>query len=372
MADTRMAAGGTDAGDAYAELVPLGFSERFQADFAPHALAGLEPGRVARSDRGSLMVLTATGVVRAEVASALLREADARSLPAAGDWAALSRPEGLEHAVVEAVLPRASEFAREDPGKTTVAQVVAANVDTVFIVQGLDRGVNPRRLERELVLAWESGAAPVVVLAKADLAEDVESERSVAEAVAPGVEVLTVSCVTGEGLEALREHVGTGRTAALLGASGVGKSTLVNSLAGADVQATAAVRESDSRGRHTTVARELIPLPGGGVLLDTPGMRAIALWGAEEGVAAAFSDVEALAEGCRFRDCGHNTEPGCAVLEAVAAGELDAARLESYQKLQRELVVLAAKQDARLRSMIDRDWRIISKEAKRLRKERGR
>ena len=224
--------------------------------------------------------------------------------------------------------------------------MLIANVDVVFVVQALSgRGINVRRLERELVLAWESGAVPVVVLTKADVAEDIEYQRSLAADAAPNVDIIVESAVSGLGVDEIRARIGYGVTAAFLGGSGVGKSTLVNRLVGEESQETADVRKSDGKGRHTTVAREMVLLPGGGILVDTPGMRGIGLWDATDGIASAFPDIDALAERCRFRDCTHVSEPGCAVISAVEDGSLPLRRLESYRTLQAELVALGHRQD---------------------------
>jgi ribosome biogenesis GTPase len=243
-------------------------------------------------------------------------------------------------------------------------QVLAANVDTVFVVHPIAEDPNLRRIERELALAWDSGAVPVVVLTKADLSADADAARDAVEAVALGVDVVVTSAVEGEGIDALGAYATGGRTVALVGPSGAGKSTLVNALVGSDVQATREVRESDGKGRHTTVVREIVPLPGGGALLDTPGMRALALTDADEGIAVAFADIVELAEDCRFRDCTHSGEPGCAVQAAVDRGELAPERLESWHKLRREAEVAAMKTDARLRSEEVRRWKVILKSVK--------
>lgn len=336
-------------------LERLGWDDRLEALAADAGGDGARgrPGRVARVDRGLSTVITATGTVRAGL-SPELRDATADPLerPAVGDWVLVTADE--DEPVVTAVLPRSSAFVRGAPseGDVTTAQVVAANVDTVFVVQALTAGPNLRRLERELVLAWESGAGPVVVLTKADLAtaEEIDAAREAIESVALGVSAHFVSNVTGEGIDELRAYAGGSRTVALIGASGVGKSTLVNRLVGEDLQATAEVREKDQRGRHTTVARELVPLPGGGVLVDTPGLRALSLWDADDGLARAFSDIEELALECRFTDCAHEAEPDCAVRAAVEAGELDAERLDSYHRLTRELDRQEAVSDPRARA----------------------
>ncbi len=347
-------------------LEQLGFSDRERALFATLAEGGLEPARVARVDRGLPLVVSESGIERAEPATHLVKSADASSSRVVvGDWVALARPEGHEMPIIEVILPRHSAFTRQDPGEETGEQVLIANVDVVFVVQSLSGGgVNANRLERELVVAWESGARPVVVLTKADLAEDAESQRLLAEELAFGVDVIVESVVSGVGIEEVRRHVPVGVTAALLGSSGVGKSTLLNHLVGDDVQQTAEVRSSDDKGRHTTVAREIISLPGGGVLIDTPGMRALALWDSSEGLASAFPEIEALSERCRFRDCAHENEPGCAVIAAVESGELPARRLDSYRRLTAELSRLARRQDERAWRDKDQAMKKIAKAVK--------
>lgn len=342
-------------------LPSLGWNARIETLFAPFQDRGLVPARVAREDRDRYTVLDESGARPAELAGRLRHDARTRAeLPAVGDWVAL-RPGAASSAVIDAVLPRSSAFVRKVAGETTEEQVVAANVDTVFLVSGLDGDFNPRRVERYLAAAWESGAEPVVVLNKSDLAADLDTRVAEVEAVAPGAAVVPLSALGREGLDALAPWLAPGRTVALIGSSGVGKSTLVNALLGVERQATAAVREDDSRGRHTTSHRELIALPGGALLLDTPGMRELQLWGDEDGLGEAFPDVAALAAECRFRDCRHEQEPGCAVLAAAASGALDAARFESWRKLQRELQWLASRQDARARAELLSKWKAIHK-----------
>jgi ribosome biogenesis GTPase len=339
-------------------LVPLGWDERWAA--LALGARGRRPGRVVRVDRGLVTVATEHGTERARPCAAL-REGDALGLPATGDWVMVDdRDDGPE---VTAVLDRRSAFVRGDPmeGWATSAQVVAANVDHVFIVHALISGPNLRRLERELVLTYESGANPVVVLTKADLVDEASGAIAAVRAVAPVVDVVVTSSVTGEGLDRLREYERGHRTVALIGASGVGKSTLVNLFLGEERQATAEVRATDRRGRHTTTARELVVLPEGGVLVDTPGLRAVALWDADDGFARAFADVEELASGCRFRDCAHGTEPGCAVRAAVDDGRLDAARLDSYLRLDEELERLAIQADVRARAEKNRRDRVAQR-----------
>lgn len=301
-------------------LARLGYDEALAGWFGDLGLADAVPGRVARVDRGACMVLTAEGRVRSAGAPGLVT----------GDWLALAGD------AVAAVAPRRSAVTRADPSGAG-EQVLAANVDAVFIVHGLDRPLRPGRLERGFVLAWETGADPVLVLAKADLVADPDAAAAEAISLAPGVPVHLTSAFTGLGLDGLLVELDGRRTAALLGESGAGKSTLVNALTGAEVMPTAPVRAKDAKGRHTTTARHLVPLPGGGVLVDTPGLRQLGLWSGEAGLSATFPDVEELAAACRFSDCAHTGEPGCAVAEALADGRLSPRRLAGYDKLQKEL-----------------------------------
>lgn len=354
-------------------LAELGCSPRWEALFAPHAREGHVLGRVVRSDRGSALVATERGVLRAQPATRLLKEAaGAAELPAVGDWVALFAPAELDVPLVVAVLERSSAITRGDSGRSSDLQVLAANVDTVFVVHPVADGPNLRRLERELSLAWVSGAVPVVVLTKADLSPDPAGARIAAAAVAPGADVLLVNALSGDGAEPLFGYLAGHRTAVLIGPSGAGKSTLINALLGEERQATRTVRVQDGRGRHTTVARELIAVPRGGVLVDTPGLRAVGLTGSEEGIASAFPEIDDAAAACRYRDCTHRDEPGCAVAAAVAAGALPAERLASYHKLIREAQVAAMKTDARLRAEEERKWKIIHKAARDFHRRTGR
>jgi ribosome biogenesis GTPase len=341
-------------------LDALGWDSRLDEAFAPYRDQDLVPARVAREDRDRYLLLDARGERPAELTGRLRHEARTRSdLPAVGDWVAARPGDALD--LIVAVLPRASAFLRQAAGGTTGEQVVAANVDTAFLVAGLDGDLNPRRIERYLAAAWESGANPVIVLNKADVAGDLAGQLAEVEAVALGVPVVAISALAGEGLEALAPWLEPGRTVAMLGSSGVGKSTLLNALLGEERQATAEVREDDARGRHTTTRRELFVLPGGALLLDTPGLRELALWSGEDSLDVAFPDIAALAERCRFRDCAHDQEPGCAVREAAGTGGLDPARLASWHKLQRELRWLARRQDALARTAELSRWKAIIK-----------
>jgi ribosome biogenesis GTPase len=328
-------------------LSELGWTDRFAASLAALGRADLAPARVSLEHTHIYRVIGESGEWLAQVSGRLRHGAQARAdFPAVGDWVAVTAPhEGRTR--IHAILPRATRFSRRAAGDRTEEQVVAANIDVVFLVAGLDDDFNPRRLERYLVVAHESGAAPVVVLNKADLVSD--PVRYVAEvtALAPGVPVHAVSCEVPGSVDVLRRHLGPGRTGALLGSSGVGKSSIVNRLVGEDVRATRAVRLSDSRGRHTTTSRQLLVVPGVGILVDTPGMRELQLWDTGESIGDAFADIHELGEGCRFRDCRHESEPDCAVTAAASRGELAEHRLESFRKLQREQAFQARQQDQR-------------------------
>nr|WP_245954375.1 ribosome small subunit-dependent GTPase A [Paenibacillus flagellatus] len=325
-------------------------------------------GRVALEHTHLYRIYTERGDMLAEVAGRLRHQAQGRGdYPAVGDWVVIRYREADNRAVIHGILPRTSKFSRKVAGNVTDEQIVAANVDTVFLVNALNLDFNIRRLERYLILAWESGANPVVLLTKADLCEEAERREKVAEAeaAAMGVPVHVVSAAEGEGLAELAPYFGQGRTVALLGSSGVGKSTLVNALYGDAIMAVSGIREGDDKGRHTTTHRELVRLPGGGVLIDTPGMRELQLWHADEGLGQGFRDVEELAAHCRFGDCGHNREPGCAVQEALADGRLAADRYESYLKLQRELAYLARKEDKALQLKEKERWKKIHMDVRR-------
>jgi ribosome biogenesis GTPase / thiamine phosphate phosphatase len=354
-------------------LEELGYSEHWRVLFEPHGAADLRPARVVRSDRGSALVDTADGIVRAKTSARLLKAASrSADLPAVGDWVGVLVQDDLDVPLIDAVLPRTSAITRGDPGKTSDAQVLAANIDIVFVVDSIVDSPNLRRIERELSLAWESGAIPVVVLTKADLSIDAESARAAVESIALGVDVIVINALAPDDLGQLLARVTPDRTAVLVGPSGAGKSTIINGLLGEHRQATHEVRLSDGRGRHTTVARELVRMPGGGVLIDTPGLRALALTGSEEGISSAFADIEEIAGSCRFADCTHNGEPDCAVQSAAESGELASERLSSYHKLVRETRVAAAKTDVRLRKEEDRKSKVISKAAKDYFKRTGR
>jgi ribosome biogenesis GTPase len=326
--------------DAPLELIRLGWDGGHAASWMAVTGDSLQPGRVTAEERGVFQVALAVGDTSAVISGRLRHETeiDPDALhPAVGDWVAVAGGGTLDAggAVIQAVLPRRSAIVRRGPvDRSMPTQVLASNVDVAFLVSSLNADFNVRRLERYVAVAWDSGAVPVVLLSKADLAADAEGMRLAAEASAPGVDVITVSALTGEGIEAVRAHLGIGRTVVFLGSSGVGKSSLVNALAGETLLATAAIREDDGRGRHTTTRRQLVRLHDG-LVIDTPGLRELALADGE-GLADAFGDVDAIAQGCRFNDCRHQTEPGCAIRAALADGRLDGDRFAAFRKLERE------------------------------------
>lgn len=326
-------------------LEEIGWDAFFADAFEPYGKDNLIPARVSARHHGPCELFTELGPMGGIPSGKLADE----EMPAVGDWVAVRPIEGEKKAVIEAVLPRRTAFTRKEAWQRTVAQVVAANVDTVFIVTAFGFDLNPRRLERYLTAAWDSGASPVIVVNKSDVADDPEAELLEVEPVLMGVPIHAVSAITGAGLEALDAYLGRGRTIALLGSSGVGKSTLVNRFAGQEVLVTGEIR-SDGRGRHTTSHRELVPLPSGAVLLDTPGMREFQLWAGEEVLDTTFGEISELAANCRFADCSHEHEPGCEVRRALDDGSLSQDRFLSYRKLQRELRALEIRKDNRLRS----------------------
>ncbi|MFF4604950.1 ribosome small subunit-dependent GTPase A [Streptomyces sp. NPDC001339] len=362
-------------------LTAYGWDDGFAQGFTPYAGQGFVPGRIVRVDRGRVDAVVADGDgIRTVLAdTALVATGDPMRVPCTGDWAVIDLENGRSgdhvEGVVRALLPRRTAFVRSASSKRSEGQVLATNIDAIVICVSLADQLDLGRIERFLALAMsssadeepvrratsspEGGAWPLVVLTKADLAGDrggVAHLVADAESVAPGVPVVAVSSETGEGLDVLSAAL-TGVTSVLLGQSGAGKSTLANALVGESVQTVRAIRDRDGKGRHTTTTRDLHALPGGGVLIDTPGLRGVGMWDAEGGLARTFSDVEALAEECRFHDCAHDAEPGCAVQAAVESGELAVRRLENYRKLQRENRWIAAKTDVRLRAEQRREWR---------------
>jgi ribosome biogenesis GTPase len=365
--------------DNLVNLEELGWGSFFADSFQSMNIAGAVPGRVVSIEKEICQVLTASGELTAQLSGHLRYfMSGGEEYPAIGDWLAVRLLPGEAKAVIQAILPRKSKFSRQvsggrgrmDGGRTW-EQVVAANVDTVFLVSGLDggRGLNLRRTERYLAIAYASGAAPVILLNKADLCPDVEARIAEVQTAACGTPVHAVSAIARTGLDALKQYLGKGSTAAFLGPSGVGKSALINALLGEERLVTGEVRESDRRGRHTTTRRELILLPGGGAVIDTPGMREIQVWGDETGLDDAFGDISRLAMNCRFSDCHHDKEPGCAVREALKNGELDAGHFRNYRQLQREIRHQLIRQGGKAALEEKNRWKRISRLRKNLKKE---
>ncbi len=359
----------TDAGDISeqneADLNTLGWDDGWAASSSDGG-DDLVPLRVGAAVRGKVLLMgpAPMGGRWVTCRGALLGRGDPTAAPAVGDWV-MVRTDG-EEGVIEALLPRRTCFTRRAAGRRARPQVVAANIDRVFIVTDVAGDFNVRRLERYLATVWDSGAEPIIVINKTDLEHDPAALWQELEVVAAGVTVLMVSALQEQGLQELQEQCPAGLTVALVGSSGVGKSTMVNALVGGERQAVGEVREADGRGRHTTTRQELVITPGGALLVDTPGMRELGLWEAEEGVDRAFGDLVELAEGCKFRDCTHQQEPGCAVTAAVLSGELAPDRLESYRRLQRELAHTARLADPRERANSKKRWKEIQQEARRM------
>jgi len=351
-------------------LRDYGWNDFFSEGFSKLQNNQLEPARVTRSAANIFNVRGREYVGHATLAGKLRHDAGSDAeLPTVGDWVGIRlAPTGDPR--IEALVPRSSALSRKVAGRKTDEQVVAANVDLVIVVMGLDADYNLRRLERYLTAVGESGARPIVLLNKTDLCDDTEAHVKEVESIAPGVPVLAASCTEGDGIEEVRGKIGAAETAVLVGSSGAGKSTLINGLLGERIQPTRDVRSDDSRGRHTTTHRELFRLPGGGLLIDSPGIRELQLWGGEKSLAQAFDDIEALARGCRFRDCGHQSEADCAVLGAVESGELAAQRLGSYRALQNELRYLETKQSESAQRAERQKLREVHREYRRFTKKR--
>lgn len=350
-------------------MTDLGWNDFFEQHFELFENQGLIPARVVQEHRQHYVVYCERGQMQGEVSGKFRHEAGSREgFPAVGDWVAVSVRPGEPKAIIHAILPRRSCFSRKavlsggmpDAGGRTKEQVLAANVDVVFLVSGLDGEFNLRRIERYLSVAWESGTAPVVVLNKADVCDDVERHLREATSVALGMPVHAISAAENEGLAVFQQYLSSGKTGAFLGSSGVGKSTIINALLGAERLKVAPVRDYDKKGRHTTSGRELSLLPSGGMVIDTPGMRELAVWSDEIGVARVFDDIERFALGCRFRNCKHQGEPGCAVQQAMDEGLLDAKRLHNYLKLKKELAHLAVRKDQRARLNSKKRWKQIA------------
>lgn len=344
-------------------LNELGWSHFFQQQIDVEE-ASFSPARVVRQDINQYHLLSADGELTGTLPGRFRHEALSKSdLPTVGDWVLVSMIAGAEtgHVQIERLLERKSKFSRKEAGEVIDEQVVAANIDHVFIVSGLDEDFSPNRIERYLLLSWDSGALPVIVLNKADVCSDLDDKLEKLASVAQGAPVHTVSATEGNGIEPLKAYLTPGSTCALMGSSGVGKSTLINQLLGYNRFETGAVRDADSKGRHTTTFREMASVPEGGMIIDTPGMREIQLWADSTSISGSFEDIETLARNCKFGDCGHQSEPGCAVKAALDSGDLEEERLRRYEKLQREFAHFESQEDAASRAQRKQERRRFSK-----------
>jgi ribosome biogenesis GTPase len=349
-------------------LRKLGWNAFFGESFREYAI-GYEPGRISSVNRNGCKVQMKGGEVRARISG---RQRQDCLYPAVGDWVALSRDNSGTY-TIHAILPRKSKISRKDAGRATGEQVIAANIDVAFIMTSLNRDLNMRRLERYLAVVRQSVVDPVIVLSKLDICEDIDAKANDVKAIAPDVPVHAISATEGTGMEQLSPYLQEGITVVLLGSSGVGKSTLINALEGAERQKVCEIREDDSRGRHTTTVRELIMLEKGGVIIDNPGMRELQLWDAGEGLQNTFQDIQELASQCKFADCRHETEPGCMIKKAIAEGALSQVRFDSYMKLQRELLAVERKKSPELKAAEKKKWKKLGHMGKEIRniKERG-
>jgi ribosome biogenesis GTPase len=360
-----------DDGVSAVDLETLGWDLEFAERFQLHAEQGLLAARVAVAHNYLYQLAAANGELLAEVSGRLRHQGDiAENTPVVGDWVAIKPSQSEQKATIEAVLPRRTSFSRKAAGETTRRQLVAANIDTIFLVCGLDDDFNVRRIERYLVAIRESGAAPVIVLNKADLCLDLAAAATATAAVAANTPTHVINCLAEDGIGPLKGYLTQGHTIALIGSSGVGKSTIINQLLGVDRQRTAPVRPKDGRGRHTTTQRELIVMPGGGLLIDTPGMRELQLWDSAQALEEAFDDIDGLAASCRFRDCSHGDEPGCAVRAAVDAGQLARRRFENYAALKREGASLQERRDELARSEEQRRTKTVHRAMRSMRHNR--
>jgi ribosome biogenesis GTPase / thiamine phosphate phosphatase len=351
------------------ELRELGWDDEWGRVFAPYAADGLVPARVAIEFNYIYRLFAESGDLQAQHAGRLRHQS--QGLSAVGDWVAARPTTGEATATIEAILPRRSKFSRKVAGELTEEQIVASNIDTVFLVMGLDGDYSPRRLERYLILAYEGGAKPVIILNKADVATRLSDDMDEIRGLATGIPVHAISAKQRDGVEIIESYLGAGKTGALLGSSGVGKSTLINALIGEDMLKTREVRAHDSRGRHTTRHRHLIMLPERrGLLIDTPGMRELQLWTQPDGARETFEDIETLAAGCHFSDCRHREEPRCAVKQAIEDGQLASQRLEGYLKLQDEIHSLEVRKQGREQINIKRRFKTVSQSMKKLYKDR--
>ena len=350
-------------------LQELGWNEHFEKHFQPFKQQGFEPGRVSIENRDNYLVYTQNGESMAEVTGKLLYNAnDSSDLPKVGDWVVMSMFDSNSNGIIHEILPRKTWFSRKVAGKKTEEQIVASNIDFVFIVQSLDDDFNLARLERYLVMVYEGGAQPIIVLNKIDLRDDFNEYVEKVKHTAGGTTVLPVSAKTDYSIAEFKQQLKQGQTYAFVGSSGVGKTTLINKIIGEDVFETADVREKDAKGRHITTRRQLIFISGGGLLIDTPGMRELQLWESEEGLEDVFDEFSNLAEACRFSDCTHTNETGCAVIGAVEDGQIAEERYTSYLKLRKELNYLNERQTQRNQFNKKRKFKEISKAIKNMKK----
>ncbi len=333
-----------DERELYMNLDILGWNSFFQRQIESADMTGFNVGRIAAENRTNYLLYSRYGELSGEVTGKLLFTLSSAELPKVGDWVVMNVFEDERKAIIHRIMERKSRFSRKIAGKKTEEQIIAANIDLIFVVQGLDGNYNPRRLERYLVMAYKSAAEPVIVLNKSDLCDDTAGRVTEVRELTKGLPVFPVSTKTGDGIDKLKNCIRTGTTVAFIGSSGVGKSTIINTLLGKDVQKTGEVRESDSRGRHITARRELFIMPDGGLLIDTPGMRELQLWNAGDGIEETFTDIESLAVYCHFKDCTHTVETKCAVLSAVEEGTIPRSRYDNYIKLLKELNFLEIRQ----------------------------
>ncbi len=353
-------------------LQSLGWNDFFSAHFKSYAEQGFAVGKVAVEHKQYLRLYSEFGQITCEISGKFRHEARSQGeFPTVGDWIVFRRLADENKGIVQAILPRKSKISRKVAGQHTQEQIIAANVDFLFIVTSLNFDFNVRRLERYLTLAWDSGAGPVILLNKADLCDNPEYFVEQTAEIAFGVPVHFLSASNRDGLEQLQPYFKNNKTCAMIGSSGVGKSTIINKIIGEERQRVDTLRSSVEKGRHTTTQRELIILPGGGLLIDTPGMREIQLWDADRGIAEAFEEITTTAENCHFRDCRHRQEPGCAVRQAVKSGEIQMARYKNFQKMQDELQQLKEKQQLQSRLEAKRQDKILHRAIKNMKKIRG-
>jgi ribosome biogenesis GTPase len=350
------------------DLETIGWDVFFEESFGPYQIQGLVPGRITQVQRKSCIALTENGEIEVRVSGKFRYDTfEKGSYPVVGDWVGIKKEFNDDKGVIQAVLPRRSKFSRKVAGKVTEEQIIVANVDIVWIVSGLDNDFNIQRIERYLTLASESGSKPVVILNKSDICNDPDAKIEQVKRIAPSTPIHSISAELNQGLDILNQYLGKGKTIALIGSSGAGKSTIINRLLGVDRQKVGAVRKSDSHGRHITTYREMIMLPNGGMIIDNPGMREIQLWSKGESLNDVFKDIEEIAQQCRFRDCMHESEPGCAIKDALDKGELDPRRYTHYLKLRKEVKFLSIKQNEMVRSTEKAKWKNMAKYGREIR-----